>query len=65
VPIVTVAGNHSFYRRSVKDELLLAKELAVSFGKNFLENEECEIAGMSNFHLPKKCTSFVLTKGGI
>ncbi len=46
VPIVTVAGNHSFYRRSLKDELRLAQELAATFKINFLENEECEIAGV-------------------
>jgi Icc-related predicted phosphoesterase len=46
VPIVCVAGNHSFYRRSLKDELNTAIELAAHYKIDFLENTQCEIAGV-------------------
>ena len=38
VPIVMVMGNHEYYRRSIPDELAVARELAPSFNVHLLEN---------------------------
>lgn len=45
VPIVMVMGNHEYYRRTLPDELALAKELAPSFNMHLLENETVTIGG--------------------
>lgn len=39
IPIVNVLGNHEHYRRSIIDEIALAKELAPSFNIHVLEND--------------------------
>jgi Icc-related predicted phosphoesterase len=46
IPIVTVAGNHTFYRRQLPEELQLARELAPSYQIHFLEDSSVEIAGV-------------------
>jgi Icc-related predicted phosphoesterase len=43
IPIVTVAGNHSFYRRSLLEELNAAQESAAEHNVLFLENSSCVI----------------------
>ncbi|MGO3933698.1 metallophosphoesterase family protein [Rhodopseudomonas pseudopalustris] len=45
VPIVMVMGNHEFYRRTVPDELAIAREAAPSFNVHLLENEAVTIGG--------------------
>jgi predicted phosphodiesterase len=42
VPIITVAGNHTFYRRSLQEELAAASDLAKSYRIDFLENGAVE-----------------------
>jgi predicted phosphodiesterase len=38
IPIVTLMGNHEYYRRCIPEELTLARELAPSFNVHLLEN---------------------------
>ena len=46
VPIITVAGNHTFYRRQLPKELNLARELASNYKIHFLEDSSVEIGGI-------------------
>jgi Icc-related predicted phosphoesterase len=46
IPIVMVMGNHEYYRRTMPDELALARELAPSFNIHLLENGITVIHGV-------------------
>ena len=46
VPIVTVPGNHSFYRGCLPDELALARTMAPEFAITFLEDDIAFIGGV-------------------
>jgi hypothetical protein len=41
-----VMGNHESYRRCLPDELALAREQALTFGINLLENDAVVIGGV-------------------
>ncbi len=45
-PIVTVAGNHSFYRRCHDEELAAGRQAAAADGITFLENDAAVIGGV-------------------
>jgi len=45
-PIVTVAGNHSFYRREMQEELARGRAAAAKHGITFLENQAAMIGGV-------------------
>jgi Icc-related predicted phosphoesterase len=47
VPIVTVAGNHTFYRRCIKEEIEIANEIATDLGIHFLEDRSVQIEGIT------------------
>ncbi len=46
IPIAMVMGNHEFYRRTLPDELALARELAPSFNVYLLENDVVVMGGV-------------------
>jgi predicted phosphodiesterase len=45
-PIVAVAGNHTYYRRSLRDELKSANTAAKRFGVHFLEDSSVELGNV-------------------
>ncbi|WP_232629181.1 metallophosphoesterase [Methylobacterium sp. Leaf118] len=45
-PIVTVAGNHSFYQREMREELARGRVAAADHGITFLENQAATISGV-------------------
>lgn len=45
-PIITVAGNHSFYRRHRESEMARGREAAEALGITFLENEGAVVGGV-------------------
>jgi Icc-related predicted phosphoesterase len=46
IPIVMVMGNHEFYRRSVKEELAQAREVAPLYAVHLLENDAIIVDGV-------------------
>lgn len=46
-PIITVAGNHSYYQRCLPDELAHARRVAADYGISFLENDVVTIGGLT------------------
>jgi Icc-related predicted phosphoesterase len=47
VPIITIAGNHTFYGRCLKDEIATAREKATHYGIHFLENDTLNLGGVT------------------
>ena len=46
MPIVSIAGNHEYYRRVLTDEVARARETAPTYGISFLENASAVIGGV-------------------
>lgn len=47
IPILTVAGNHTFYHRVIEDELEVARKAAPRYDIMFLENEAIRFGGLT------------------
>ena len=46
IPIITVIGNHEFYRRCLADELAEARRVAPLYGVSLLENDVVVVGGV-------------------
>jgi Calcineurin-like phosphoesterase len=46
IPIVTIAGNHEFYRRSLPDEIATGKAAAADHNVSFLSDDAVVVAGI-------------------
>lgn len=46
IPVVTVMGNHEYYRRCLPEELAQARELAPAFNVHLLENDTIVLGGV-------------------
>jgi Icc-related predicted phosphoesterase len=47
IPILMVAGNHEFYRRFIREEILLAQMLAPSWNIHFLSDTSVKLMGVN------------------